>query len=47
MTNNPLLEFEFMKDESELKSLSKISLERPLSDTEYFRLIKLKEKLKI
>lgn len=37
-------EFENMRDMSELKALSRISLERPLNDMEYKRMIELGKK---
>jgi len=38
-------EFEEMRDTAEIKALSKVSLERPLSDDEYKRMMELGEKL--
>lgn len=38
----PLKNFEKMRDMAELKALSRISLEWPLSDREFERLIQLK-----
>jgi hypothetical protein len=40
-----VLEFEIMKDKAELNALSKISLERPLSDSEYEKMRMLSAKL--
>lgn len=37
-------EFEYMRDMAELKALSSVSLERPLTDTEFQRFKKLGEK---
>ena len=39
-------EFELMKDKAELKALSSFSLENPLSDEQFKRIIELKEVLK-
>jgi len=39
-------EFEFMRNMAEAKALSKISLERPLSNKEYKRFIELGKLLK-
>lgn len=39
-----LKEFETMKGMAELRALSKVSLERPLTDREYKRIMELKEK---
>ena len=39
---NPLKQFEQMRDFAELKALSKVSLERPLTDNEYNKMMKLK-----
>lgn len=36
-------EFETMKDHAELNALSKTSLERPLEDKEYNRMMELKQ----
>jgi len=41
--NNPILEFEYMRNLAELKALSAYSLENPLSDEQYKRMMKLKE----
>lgn len=38
-------EFERMRDLAELKALSKYSLEHPLSDKQYDRMMELKEKI--
>ena len=38
-------EFEEMKENAELKALSKISLEKPLSDKEFLRMKELGDKL--
>jgi hypothetical protein len=38
-------EFEKTKEHSELMALAKISLERPLTDKEYNRMMELKEKI--
>ena len=38
-------EFEFMRDMAELKALSKFSLENPVSDEQYKRMMELKNKL--
>lgn len=38
-------EFESMKDMAEIRALSNISLERPLDDREYNRMMQLKEKI--
>jgi len=40
-------EFEEMRDMAELKALSKYSLENPLTDKQYNRMMELKEKLKL
>ena len=40
---NIIEEFEDMRNMAELKALSKTSLERPLSNGEYSRMMKLKE----
>ena len=37
-------EFEFMRENAELKALSKISLERPLTDSEFQRFKELGKK---
>jgi len=37
-------EFEFMRENAELKALSKISLERPLTDSEFQRFKELGNK---
>ena len=37
-------EFEFMRENAELKALSKISLERPLTDSEFQRFKELGDK---
>jgi hypothetical protein len=38
-------EFETMLEKAELKALSKVSLERPLSDKEFIRMKELAEKV--
>ena len=38
-------EFEDMRNMAELKALSKVSLERPLDDGEFTRIMELKEKV--
>lgn len=38
-------EFESMRNLAELKALSNVSLERPLSDDEYSKMMELKEKV--
>ena len=38
-------EFESMRNMAELKALSNISLERPLNDSEYNRMIQLKQEV--
>ena len=38
-------EFERMKDFAEIKALSKYSLENPLNDEQFKRMMELKEKL--
>lgn len=38
-------EFEEMHDMAELKALSSVSLERPLNDNEFKRIMELKKKL--
>lgn len=43
---NPLKEFEQMRNIAELKTLSKHSLENPLSDEQFKRMMELKEGLK-
>lgn len=40
-----LKDFEKMRDTAEIRALSKVSLERPLSDLEYKRMMQLKDKL--
>jgi len=40
-----LKEFEGMKDMAELRALSSVSLERPLSDNEFNRMMFLKKKV--
>jgi hypothetical protein len=40
-------EFEYMRNMAEIKALSKISLERPLSKEEFKRMMELKTKLKL
>lgn len=40
---NPMQEFMQMRNMSELQALSKISLERPLTETEFQKMMKLKE----
>lgn len=47
MTKNTdvIKEFEQTKDFAELKALSKVSLERPLTDEEFKRMMELKDKL--
>jgi len=40
-----ITEFERMRDLAELKALSKYSLENPLTDKQYNRLMELKEKI--
>lgn len=40
-----LQDFERMRDMAEIKALSNVSLERPLSDTEYNRMMALKKSL--
>ncbi len=42
---NPIKEFESMKDLAELKALSNFSLENPLNDKQYKRMMELKERL--
>ena len=42
---NAIEEFEFIKDSAELKALSNVSLERPLSDVEFDRMMDLKKKV--
>jgi len=37
-------EFEFMRENAELRALSKVSLERPLNDSEFQRFKELGEK---
>jgi len=39
--------FEFMRDEAELKSISNYSLEQPLTDEQYNRMIELAKKLNL
>lgn len=36
-------EFEYMRNMAELKALSKVSLERPLNDREFERMMELKK----
>lgn len=43
--NNPIAEFENMRDKAELKALSKISLERELNDKEFNRMKELSYKV--
>lgn len=38
-------EFENMRDWAEINALSKVSLERPLNDEEYKRIMELKQRL--
>lgn len=38
-------EFEYMRDYAELRALSKISLERQLTDAEFKRIMELKKKV--
>ena len=46
MDNKSIIrEFGYVKDKAELKVLSKVSLERPLTDNEYNRMMELKEKV--
>ena len=40
-TKNVMKEFERMRNLAELKALSAVSLERPLTDAEYDRMMKL------
>ena len=40
-----LLEFENMRNMAELHALSKVSLERPLTDREYSRMMELKNQV--
>lgn len=40
-----ITDFEYMRDMAELKALSKYSLEHPLSDTQYDRMMFLGKKL--
>lgn len=39
---NPIKEFENMRNLAELKALSKVSLERSLTDKEYHKMMELK-----
>ena len=39
-------EFEFMRDMAEIKALSKVSLEQPLTQTQIERMLQLKKKLR-
>lgn len=41
---NISLEFECMRDNAELRALAKYSLENPLTDEQFKRLMELKEK---
>jgi len=41
--NKAIKEFEYMRDMAELKALSNISLQRPLNELEYIRIMQLKE----
>ncbi len=45
--NKEIEDFEYMKDKAELKALSNLSLERPLTDEEYNRMIFLGKKLNL
>jgi len=45
--NKHIEEFEIMRKEAELKALSNLSLERPLTDEEYNKIISLAEELNI
>jgi hypothetical protein len=45
MKNNAITEFESMRDMAELRALSSVSLERPLTDGEFERMKQLKEGL--
>ena len=42
---NPMVDFERMRNMAELKALSNISLERPLNDDEFDKIMELKEKV--
>lgn len=42
---NELTDFEYMRNMAELKALSKVSLERPLSNAEQKRIIQLEKEL--
>jgi len=42
--NETIKEFQAMRDMAELKALSKISLERPLTQTEYEKMMMFKNK---
>lgn len=40
-----MAEFEFMRNKAELRALSKISLERPLNDLQFERMMELKKEV--
>lgn len=42
---NPIKEFQEMRNKAELNALSKISLERPLNDEEFKRMMELKKEV--
>lgn len=42
---NIIEEFEYNRNLAELKALSKLSLEKPLTDREFKRMMELKEKV--
>lgn len=42
---NPILDFEYMKDMAELKALSNYSLQNPLTDEQFNRMMVLKNKV--
>lgn len=43
--NKAIKEFEDMRNMAELKALSNVSLERPLDDNEFKRMMELKDKV--
>lgn len=42
-----IAEFEYMRDMAELRALSKLSLEQPLSESQYKRMKELGRKMKL
>ena len=45
MGNKIMEEFEFMRNQAELKALSNLSLQQPLTDKQFNRMMELKKKV--